>query len=177
MQCPKFASVNGHLESEFYQIQDQDVIQILNYYTLDQLFTFMDVSPEGTILVNNEAADGATKIYENFKVTWQEQPAYKDLPEETVSEPEHSAEEKEESGEAVMPAENGNAQTIVVIANDKTYTLSGKDRYVFVEIFDVMHFDTSKVQGSELVMLLNDRKAEHFDELKNGDIIKIFWRN
>lgn len=177
VQCPKFASVNGHLESEFYQIQDQDVIQILNYYTLDQLFTFMDVSPEGTILVNNEAADGATKIYENFKVTWQEQPAYKDLPEETVSEPEHSAEEKEESGEAVMPAENGNAQTIVVIANDKTYTLSGKDRYVFVEIFDVMHFDTSKVQGSELVMLLNDRKAEHFDELKNGDIIKIFWRN
>lgn len=177
VQCPKFASVNGHLESEFYQVQDQDDIQILNYYTLDQLFTFMDVKPEGTVLVNNEAADGTTKIYENFKVSLQEQLAYKDLPEETAGEPDSPEEEKEGPGGKTEPAESGNSRTIVVTANEKTYTLSGKDRYVFVEIFDIMHFDTSRMQGSELVMLLNDQKAEHFDELKNGDNIKIFWRS
>ena len=55
--------------------------------------------------------------------------------------------------------------------------MTGKNRYVFVEIFDAMQFDTSKVQGTELVMLLNGRPAEHFDELKNGDQIQIYWRS
>lgn len=173
--CPKFASVNGNLESEYYQIQDGDRIQILNYYTLKQLLQFMDIHPEGTILVNREPAQEDTKIYENFKITWSEQLTYQDLQEsdnlvpdkevstETVAKDEASAEEKKET-------------TIVVLANQKQYTLSGKETYVFAEIFDVIHFDTSTVRGTELVMLLNDKKADPFDELHNGDNISIYWR-
>lgn len=173
--CPKFASVNGNLESEYYQIQDGDRIQILNYYTLKQLLQFMDIHPEGTILVNREPAQEDTKIYENFKITWSEQLTYQDLQEsdnlvpdkevstETVATNEASAEEKKET-------------TIVVLANQKQYTLSGKETYVFAEIFDVIHFDTSTVRGTELVMLLNDKKADPFDELHNGDNISIYWR-
>ena len=173
--CPKFASVNGNLESEYYQIQDGDRIQILNYYTLKQLLQFMDIHPEGTILVNREPAQEDTKIYENFKITWSEQLTYQDLQEsdnlvpdkevstETVATDEASAEEKKET-------------TIVVLANQKQYTLSGKETYVFAEIFDVIHFDTSTVRGTELVMLLNDKKADPFDELHNGDNISIYWR-
>ena len=173
--CPNFASVNGNLESEYYQIQDGDRIQILNYYTLKQLLQFMDIHPEGTILVNREPAQEDTKIYENFKITWSEQLTYQDLQEsdnlvpdkevstETVATDEASAEEKKET-------------TIVVLANQKQYTLSGKETYVFAEIFDVIHFDTSTVRGTELVMLLNDKKADPFDELHNGDNISIYWR-
>lgn len=173
--CPKFASVNGNLESEYYQIQDGDRIQILNYYTLKQLLQFMDIHPEGTILVNREPAQEDTKIYENFKITWSEQLTYQDLQEsdnlvpdkevstETAATDEASAEEKKET-------------TIVVLANQKQYTLSGKETYVFAEIFDVIHFDTSTVRGTELVMLLNDKKADPFDELHNGDNISIYWR-
>lgn len=173
--CPKFANVNGNLESEYYQIQDGDRIQILNYYTLKQLLQFMDIHPEGTILVNREPAQEDTKIYENFKITWSEQLTYQDLQEsdnlvpdkevstETAATDEASAEEKKET-------------TIVVLANQKQYTLSGKETYVFAEIFDVIHFDTSTVRGTELVMLLNDKKADPFDELHNGDNISIYWR-
>lgn len=167
--CPKFASVNKKLESEYYQIQNQDTIEILNYYTLEQLLTFLDVAPEGKILVNQEPGTPETRIYENFKVSWSEQVAYQDL--------EPAIEEEEELKEEPRHQHDGpEAKTITVTANGQSYTLSGKDRYVFVEMFDQMHFDTSKVQGTELVMLLNDKKAEHFDELKNGDDIKIFWR-
>lgn len=183
VQCPKFASVNGNLESEFYQIQEEDSIQILNYYTLEQLLAFMDVSPEGKILVNNEPADENTKVYENFKVSWSEQVQYKDLEEESKEEASDDLTEKPEITQSdasvtseMEDKETPELKTIVVTANGKSYTLSGKERYVFVEIFDVIHFDTSKIQGKELVLLLNGRKAEHFDELANGDTIEIFWR-
>lgn len=175
IQCPKFASVNGQLESEYYQIQDQDEIRILNYYTLEQLLTFMDVSPEGKILVNNEPAESDTKIYENFKITWSEQIQYNDL--EDTSPALQSDENSALENTSTQIEEDKEINTIVVTANKKSYTLTGKDKYVFVEIFDVMHFDTSKVRGNELVMLLNGQKAEHFDELKNGDTIEIYWRN
>ncbi len=173
--CPKFASVNGNLESEYYQIQDGDRIQILNYYTLKQLLQFMDIHPEGTILVNREPAQEDTKIYENFKITWSEQLTYQDLQEE-----DSPVSDKEVPAEAAVtsetPAEEKKGTTIVVLANQKQYTLSGKETYVFAEIFDVMHFDTSTVRGTELVMLLNDKKADPFDELHNGDNISIYWR-
>lgn len=183
VQCPKFASVNGNLESEFYQVQEDDNIQILNYYTLEQLLAFMDVLPEGKILVNNEPADNNTKVYENFKVSWSEQVQYKDLEEESKEEASDDLTEKPEITQSdasvtseMEDKETPELKTIVVTANGKSYTLSGKERYVFVEIFDVIHFDTSKIQGKELVLLLNGHKAEHFDELANGDTIEIFWR-
>lgn len=190
VQCPKFASVNGHLESEFYQIRENDEIQILNYYTLDQLLTFMDIRPEGKITVNNELADANTKIYENFKVAWSQEVRYQDLEEATEEDrTEKKAKEAETPIETSQPvaaaasegittvAGDKEEKTILVNANGKSYTLTGKNRYVFVEIFDAMQFDTSKVQGTELVMLLNGRPAEHFDELKNGDQIQIYWRS
>lgn len=173
--CPKFASVNGNLESEYYQIQDGDRIQILNYYTLKQLLQFMDIHPEGTILVNREPAQEDTKIYENFKITWSEQLTYQDLQEEERPVPDKEA-PTEAAATSEAPAEEKKGTTIVVLANQKQYTLSGKETYVFAEIFDVIHFDTSTVRGTELVMLLNDKKADPFDELHNGDNISIYWR-
>lgn len=181
IQCPKYASVNGNLESEYYQIQENDDIQILNYYTLQQLLTFMDVSPEGKVFVNNEPAENDTKIFENFKVTWSNQIQYTDLEEATEEEIQQRKVETIKPEEIPAPEDESipkpEPKTITVTANHKTYKMTGKERYVFVEIFELIHFDTSKMQGKELVMLLNGQKAEHFDELENGDVIEIFWRN
>lgn len=73
VSLPKFVSVNGALQSEFYDIQDGDVIEILDYYTVDQIKEFMDISVEaGTIpMVNNKPATADTKVYENFSVNWE----------------------------------------------------------------------------------------------------------
>lgn len=193
--CPKYASVNGKLESEYYQIQNNDDIQILDYYTLQQLLTFMDVSPGGKIKVNNEEAQDDTKVYENFKVTWSDELKYEDLKEEP-NYPQTNTESDEDSVPSGKGTENvtsgtdeqttskdagnhesqNNNKTIVVTANRKQYTLSGKSSYVFVEIFDIMHFDTKTIGGTELVMKLNGKNAEHFDNLENGDVIEIYWR-
>lgn len=179
VSCPKFANVNGVLQSEYYQIQDGDSIEILNYYTLEQLLRFLDIDPESVIMVNHEEAAADTKVYENFFVDWSTQLRYKDLREAEIEEkpdkPKPAVMQPTEPEEA-PPAETKPSVSITVLANNKSYTLTGKDKYVFVEIFDAMQFDTSKVQGTELVMQLNDRKAEPFDELHNGDVISIYWR-
>lgn len=72
VDLPKFASVNGELQSEYYEIQENDEIEILGYYTVRQISEFMDVTIDWNmnIYVNNKIADMDTKVYENFSVIW-----------------------------------------------------------------------------------------------------------
>lgn len=68
--CPQLASVNGKLESEFYELNDGDNIELLHYYTLSQLMGFMDIEVPHEVFVNGARASADTKIYENFNVAW-----------------------------------------------------------------------------------------------------------
>ena len=72
IELPQFAEVNGELQSEFYSIQDNDEIKMLNYYSVGQIAEFMDViiNPEFNIYVNNKVATQDTLVYENFNVIW-----------------------------------------------------------------------------------------------------------
>lgn len=69
VQCPKFAEVNGRLESGYYEIQQDDDVRFLNYYTVSQIMQFLDIPTDTlTIEVNNEEVYGDEKVYENFKM-------------------------------------------------------------------------------------------------------------
>lgn len=70
IQCPKLASVNGTLESEFYELNEGDQVEVLNYYTLSQLMQFMDVESPHEVFVNGARANADTKVYENFNIAW-----------------------------------------------------------------------------------------------------------
>lgn len=72
IELPKFASVNGALQSGYYSIQENDAIEILSYYTVRQVAEFMDViiNQDMNIYVNNKLADMDSKVYENFSVVW-----------------------------------------------------------------------------------------------------------
>lgn len=101
IDLPKFASVNGELQSGYYSIQENDSIEILAYYTVGQIAEFMDViiNQEMNIYVNNKLADMDTRVYENFSVVWtmevlqlsdrekyeSEQDSYANLPEDDGS--------------------------------------------------------------------------------------------
>lgn len=65
--CPKFARVNGRLESGYYEIQEHDKIEFLNYYTVEQVFQFLDIDADiMKVYVNNRLASLEDKVYENF---------------------------------------------------------------------------------------------------------------
>ena len=72
ISLPKFASVNGELQSEYYQIKSGDDIHMVDFYTVSQVIEFMDVvlNPQMNVYVNNKKADMDTPIYANFDVVW-----------------------------------------------------------------------------------------------------------
>lgn len=72
VELPKFAEVNGQLQSEYYDIQDGDDIKMRGFYSVRQITEFMDVilKPGMNIYVNNKIADFDTKVYDNFSVIW-----------------------------------------------------------------------------------------------------------
>jgi cell division protein FtsA len=85
ISCPRFVKVNGELVSGFYDIQEGDQVEVVDYYTLEQLLEFMDILYRGKIYVNNALAQMDTKVYDNFSVACEikkEEPNYRKLIEE-----------------------------------------------------------------------------------------------
>ena len=181
VDCPMIATVNGTMVTEYYEVLDGDDIQILNYYTVQQLLTLLDVTPDTKIYVNKEEADMDSKVYENFHVTWSEIATYQELKEEQdLTEDKESAFGKQQEEDRVKQEENpdkkhGN-RAITVIVNGKPVTITGKETYVFVDIFEMIDFDRTTAQGTELVTTKNGAKSEYLDTINDGDVIEVYWR-
>lgn len=218
ISLPAFASVNGTLQSGYYDIEDGDQVQILNYYTIEQIIEFMDVilEPDMNIYVNNMLANRDTKVYENFSVLWtmeelnmaeavqnavENADEYADgYSEEYTEETEtitdeqgtvtdagrdadkrtenEGAEQKEgakgEERETVSKPESSGPISVVV--NGKPIYMQGKEKFVFVDIFDYIDIDLSKPQGAGIVTNINGRPAQYMEPLYAGDVIEVFWR-
>lgn len=199
VELPKFVSVGGSLQSEYYEIQTGDDIEILDYYTVKQIVTFMDVTlePGTTVLVNNQVAQGDTKVYENFTVNWEvtdgsfevsqftEEELVEEVEEETEAETvstEELATEAQEAGAGESTEAEGEEEVIRptvpfdlhVIVNKAPVTMTGKTGYVFVDIFDFINFDRSRVRGN-LVTKINGRAAVYMEEIHEGDVIEVYW--
>lgn len=63
---------------------------------------------------------------------------------------------------------------IKIIVNDEIVILTGKESYIFVDIFDFVQFERTVVKG-KLILLLNGKSAGYYDTLKNDDQLVITW--
>jgi cell division protein FtsA len=186
--CPKYVMANGNLVSEFYEIQDGDEIQILNYYTLKQVLEFMDINFNGTILVNNKLAGMDEKIYENFSIQYDmnDDLKYDDFEDNYyLDENNEIKEDYEINGDKDMEAvsqsnelekQSKEINDLYVIINNEPVKLSNKNTYIFVDIFDFYPFDLTKAKGSELVRALNGEQADFTAPLKEKDRIELYWK-
>lgn len=179
--CAKFVEVNGRLEPGSYQIADNDVIELRNYYTIEQLAGFMDVEidTEKEILVNNRPADLQTLVYENFEVEWsvldpETALARKEQAKPATEKPSQAKMEPEEKQEPqVQPADS---KSIVVIVNGRPIPLDKKENYLFVDIFDYIDFDLAQSNGRAIVTKINGVDAKYTQDLRDGDKIDIYWK-
>ena len=188
--------VNGTLQSEYYEIQNGDAIEFLNYYTVEQILKFMDLptSTPRSYYVNNAVADMGTRVYENFTFSMEEvkdsdyPQTYSELEELHQEEEKESTPARDEGISALVqkeaeekepkeakPALQKATRQIVVMVNKAPVVLQGKEKYIFVDVFDYISFDLPKPQGA-IVTTLNGKQAQFMEELHDGDILEIYWR-
>lgn len=68
-------------------------------------------------------------------------------------------------------------ETIEVTINGKKINMKkDKEKVIFVDIFNYIDFDLSKPRGN-LIMLLNGKNPKYTDELKDGDVIQVYWKD
>ena len=185
--CPKFVQVNGSLEPGSYQIQEGDVIETRNFYTVGQVAEFMDVEVDmdHDILVNNREADFGTLVYENFSIEWTvlsfgvaDEPYEKPV----MNIPEESEVVLNEDGlqdEAVAtPQMTAQPETtaITVYVNGEPVPMSGKKDYIFVDIFDRITFDLAAGGGRAIATLINGQDAAFSEKLHDGDQVDLYWK-
>ncbi len=95
-------------------------------------------------------------------------------------EPDPAGQEKESksAADAVSPPLEQDSGTpgILVYINGQPVSLTGKQRYIFVDIFDFYPFDLKESGGRDIITNLNGEKAQYTAELKAGDVIELRWR-
>ena len=171
--CPKFVQVNGKLEPGSYKIKEGDVIETRNFYTVRQVAEFMDVEVDmdHDILVNNREADFDTLVYENFSIEWTVL-SFAAAGNDVASEKKAT----EKAVEEAVPDKKEDGTQITVFVNGEPVPMTGKNEYIFVDIFDRITFDLSAGGGRAIATLINGRDAAFSEKLKDGDKVDLYWK-
>ena len=205
IDLPKTAEVNGSRENEFYQIQEGDDIKVQNCYTVREVAEFLDVPLGANINVNDTPARPKTKVYENFTISWDmdgsrwedeeelseeeadEEEAdgavdvddAEDAGSEEASVEEDAAEETDDAAASDGPDHESQSKPVgrevKVMINDDLVTLSGKEEYVYVDIFDFIDFNLQDSRGRKIITKLNGNSADYMEMLRDGDQIEVYW--
>ena len=72
--------------------------------------------------------------------------------------------------------EDSSENTVTVIVNGEPVELSGKDTYIFVDIFTHISFDLQAGKGRAIATVINGRDAQFSEELHEGDQIELYWK-
>lgn len=176
--CPCFVQVNDELKSGDYSISSGDAIEILNYYTIDQLLQFLDINYDSiNIKLNNKMALPGDLVYENFYIDFEEFKEDEESEEENVEiETDQIIMEPELPITKPQQLQMDQVQTITVTVNNTSVILKNKNNYIFVDILDFYPFDTTKVGGTDLITRRNGEHCEFTETVQNGDVLDIFWK-
>lgn len=184
---PKFALVNGEIKTGFYEIQSGDQIEMSPCYEIQQILDFMDLipEPEMNIYVNHQKADRNTKVYHNFDVQMTLEKLEETIEQETVDQnnavqddmaQENTVHDDVAKENTVLDHPVQSNQKMIVLVNGTPVTLQGKSEYIFVDVFDYIHFDLTRPQGHGIITNVNGEPAQYMNPIHDGDIIEIYWK-
>ncbi len=196
-------SVNNQTATMEQKIYDNDSIRFkLNSYQISSEFLKDKKSEEETIQIQSLQETAPVIVKSNYELPPRQSYDDWNLPlsfripviEQTLSDKprkgdpnietgntgtnkETTIEKKEEPAVAVTLTEDCNTvHEIFVTVNSQVVKMSGKSKYIFVDVFDYYSFDLSKMGGSELVTVINGERAEFTALLNDNDIVEIYWK-
>lgn len=207
--CPKIVRVGNEIKTSDYKIQENDDIEILDYYTVEQLVKFMDITIDNKIVsVNNKEAFSDEKIYENFEVSIVDDTdgdvnydSFAALEndnesvEDNLTKDSGLTESNVESEEKIVdnnsitldsneetPTVNTNNSnekvdniSVNITVNGTPVVMSGKNKYIFVDILDFYEFDTKVAKGTTLITKVNGEISTFYTDVSDGDVVDIYW--
>lgn len=180
---PKLATVNAEFVASTYEIKENDIVELLDYYTVEQILEFLDVLPQDVSAyeVNNKKADLQTKVYDKFSFSFRtgndKNAVSEDLEqEEDEAEDDFLNEADSDTDQKEPETQEAQTRNVAVIVNDAPVVLSGRMNYIFVDVFDFIDFDLSQSNGRFIATRLNGEPAQYAQEIQEGDVIEIFWK-
>ena len=177
---PNLCTVNGEIAVDSYKIQNGDDVEVLDYLKVSQVLELLDLNIEDNqyVTVNNAKADMDTKVYPRFSVdiVTADDLSYADLPEDDEADADY--EENESSGNSGSTNKAKSLhKTLTLTVNSEPMVFDDKDSYRFVDVFDHIDIDLTTPHGSGIATLLNGHTADFTEELKDGDIIEVYWKD
>lgn len=154
----KTALVNNERQFGSYVIQNGDVIETANWYTVQQVAELADVvlDENMTVLVNDVAAKADTKVYNDFSVSFQKKELTSELSieeellQEALGEMTESSVE-EENNETLT--ETGKEERIASGVAEETMSLGGENKES--ESNEVLKQETATPENDCVVVLVN----------------------
>ncbi len=70
----------------------------------------------------------------------------------------------------------GMTKELLVYVNDVPVTMTGKKKYIFVDIFNYYDFDLTASNGRQVITTVNGENAKYTEELNHGDQIVLAWK-
>jgi sulfur carrier protein ThiS len=158
ISLPVLAKVNNKFEKGDYQIKSGDKVELPCNYTLEMVMDYMKITPFNIIMtVNGNVVDLDYELEPNDVI---------ELNDGSVSNSESKPSHQEEDG----------GDKLLVIVNDKPVVMKGKSSYTFVDVFNYIDFDTTRMQGNGIATIVNGQDAIYTQPLHAGDKIDIYWK-
>ena len=178
VECPCLLEANKQVVQEDYVIQEGDQIKILNYYSLDNLLSFIDVPYNASMIINGAPAYGDERLYDNYTLDFSYDAMGAVQVEKT---PKQRLEElqKQEAVESEEVVETGVAEAVDILQvtiNGQAILLTGKSSYIVVDAMDAYGFDPTPAMNKELVIRVNGEAAEFATQVHANDCIELFWQ-
>lgn len=175
--------VNGHKAIGDTPIYSHDVVEVRTHDSIEQekkakKQAFYDAVKSHKDMENSKKEKNVAS--EETKSDIEAVNVFKNMIEHESKE-EHTLEKDIKTDENIVDVDSNcdnekMSEDLLVIVNKKPVFLKGKDKYMFVDIFDYIDFDTSKMKGSGIATLVNGENAQYTQQLHSGDKIEVYWR-
>ena len=186
-QIAEFMDVEIDTEKEIIvnnRVVDQNYLVYENFNIEWTILSFRthvsDTIEEMTAEGIEETADTAEAPEENVSDSGTAGEAEDSVPADdasvTTDEETQTAEESPADNETSEEAKEKETHSVEVIINGTPVTLTGRESYMFVDLFEFYEFDLSASAGRAIITKLNGQNAQYTAELKDGDVIELAWK-
>lgn len=156
------------------KIKENDIVKIMYPRDLENYLKYYTQYNEGNYnyYINDNILDLKYLIKEGDKII---QKPNKIIKNESIQHKIDTADEVIDTPNTQIDLNKKDSSTqLKVIVNGQPLLLKGKEKYVFIDIFNFYDFDLTTSKGN-LELLLNGNRAGYYDNLCEGDIISISW--